>query len=253
MAKGGCKMKNVSVVTGGARGIGFAIAERQGAAGSAVAIFDVDPAAGAQAVEVLREQGVEAESYTCDVSQREQVQQSLEAVKRDLGLVSILVNNAGIIRDNWLHKISEADWDLVLGVNLKGPFSMCQSVLAQMKERGQGKIVNITSRAWLGNPGQANYSASKGGLVSLTRTLALELAPFDINVNAVAPGLINTPLTQSLSVEVQQKLIEAQPTKKMGTPEDVAAAVAFLASADANFITGQVLYVCGGKSVGLTP
>jgi NAD(P)-dependent dehydrogenase (short-subunit alcohol dehydrogenase family) len=244
-------MTGLAVVTGGAQGIGYAIAERLGADGREVAIIDVDSERTARAVEALRSRGIACTGHTCDVSQRAEVAGCMERVAGEGRRIEVVVNNAGVIRDGWIERISDEDWDLVLDVNLKGTFNVCRAALPSLREGGGGKIVNIASRAWLGNPGQANYSASKGGVVSLTRTLALELARFDINCNAVAPGLIDTPLVQGLPAQVRERLIEAQPTKRMGKPSDVAAAVAFLASDSATFITGQVLHVCGGKSVGL--
>jgi len=243
-------MTELSVITGGAQGIGYAIAERLGREGWEIALVDVDAAHGEAASETLRRLDISCTNYLCDVSQSSEVNECLKKIRSDLGSIGALVNNAGIIRDNWIEKISDEDWDQVIDVNLKGTFNMCRAVVSHMRESGKGTIVNITSRAWLGNPGQANYSASKGGVVSLTRTLALELARFNINCNAVAPGLIDTPLSRSLPEHVRERLVQAQPTKKMGTPQDVAAAVAFLISDDARFITGQVLNVCGGKSVG---
>jgi NAD(P)-dependent dehydrogenase (short-subunit alcohol dehydrogenase family) len=144
----------------------------------------------------------------------------------------------------------EEDFNRVIEVNLKGTWLMCKAAAQQMKTQGFGRIVNISSRAWLGNRGQSNYSAAKAGVVSLTRVLALELGKFNIAVNAVAPGLIDTPLTQKLKPEVLQQLIQAQPGKNIGRPEDVARAVSFLGSEKTNFITGQILYVDGGKSIG---
>ncbi len=245
-------MKRIAIVTGAGRGIGFAIAERLATSGSIVAIFEFDENQGKQSVDALRQKGLEACFYHCNVADVDSVARATEAAAGDLGNPAILVNNAGVIRDNWLERISEADWDAVLDTNLKGAFLMCKAIVPRMRQSGGGKIVNIASRAWLGSTGQVNYSASKGGLVSLTRSLALELARFSINVNAVAPGLIDTPMVRSLSEPVRERLIQAQPTKKMGRPEDIAAAVDFLSSSDAEFITGQVLHVCGGKSVGLS-
>jgi NAD(P)-dependent dehydrogenase (short-subunit alcohol dehydrogenase family) len=186
-----------------------------------------------------------------DVTKKSQVHDLIDKAKAKFGTVDILINNAGIIRDGFLANLSEEDWDQVLDVNLKGAFLCCQAVFPVMKEQQAGSIVNITSRAWLGNVGQANYSASKGGLVSLTRTLALEFARYQINVNAVAPGLIDTPMTRGMPEKARERLLKMQPTGKMGTVDDIAAAVSFLASSDARYITGQVLHVDGGKSCGL--
>ena len=146
--------------------------------------------------------------------------------------------------------MSVSDYDEVMGVNLRGTWMMCRESARVMKHQGYGRIINIASRAWLGNAGQTNYSASKAGVVALTRVLALELGKYNVLVNAVAPGLIDTPLTQNLRDDVKQKLVNAQPTKTMGVPEDVANAVAFLANEETKFITGQLIYVDGGKSIG---
>jgi NAD(P)-dependent dehydrogenase (short-subunit alcohol dehydrogenase family) len=162
----------------------------------------------------------------------------------------VVVNNAGIIKDNVIWKMPTIDFDMVVDVNLKGTWLMCRAASHAMRSNNRGRIVNIASRAWLGNPGQSNYSASKAGVVGLTRVLALELGRYGVLVNAVAPGLIDTPLTQKLSDDVREKLIQAQPTKSMGQPEDVAHAVSFLCHPNTGFITGQTLYVDGGKSIG---
>jgi NAD(P)-dependent dehydrogenase (short-subunit alcohol dehydrogenase family) len=216
-----------AIVTGAGSGIGAGIAQTMAKLGAAVVVVDVDAKAAAGQAE------------------------SIVAGGGTAGKVDVLVNNAGIIRDNYLENITEADWDLVLDVNLKGAFFSCQAVAPTMKERRYGKIVNLISKAWLGTVGQTNYSASKGGLVSLTRTLALELAPYEINVNGVAPGLIDTPMTRNLPEKVKESVIKKQPTGKMGTTDDVASAACFLASDLASFITGQILHVDGGKSCGL--
>jgi 3-oxoacyl-[acyl-carrier protein] reductase len=185
-----------------------------------------------------------------DVTRAEAVRDALGRVEKDYGRLDVLINNAGIIRDNWVSRLTDEDWNEVIAVNLTGAFNTCRVAAPGMRKRGYGRIVNITSRAWLGNPGQANYAASKAGLVGLTRALALELARFGVTVNAVAPGLIDTPLARSLHPDVRERLTKAQPGGRMGSPDEVAAAVAFLASTEAAFITGQVLHVCGGKSVG---
>lgn len=230
-------LKNkIALITGAAQGIGAAIAECFVKEGARVCLIDVNPE--------------NALTITADITKKKDVQNAVALTLEKFGKIDILVNNAGIIRDGFAANISEDDWDAVMDVNLKGAFFCCQEVFPHMKKNG-GKIVNIASRAWLGNVGQSNYSASKGGLVSLTRTLALEWARYQINVNAVAPGLIDTPMTSALSKEVRERLIRMQPTGKMGTSEDVAFAVAFLASTRADFITGQVLHVDGGKSCGL--
>lgn len=233
-----------AIVTGAAQGIGLAIAKRLSESGARLALLDID---GAQ----LKKCGVKGDCYEIDITQSSQVQSTIKKIISSFGAIDILVNNAGIIRDNFAAKISEEDWDRVLDVNLKGAFLMCQAVFASMKEKQSGKIINISSRSWLGNIGQANYSASKAGLVGLTRTLALEFARYQINVNAVAPGLIDTPMTQGMKKEALERLLKMQPTGKMGSPEDIAAAVEFLASDDAKFITGQVLHIDGGKSCGI--
>jgi 3-oxoacyl-[acyl-carrier protein] reductase len=235
-----------AVVTGAGRGIGAGVASTMARVGAAVAIVDVDGDAASRQASAIASAGGRAVAHAGDVLDR----RFFEDVVSQPGGVDVLVNNAGIIRDNLLEKISEEDWDIVLNVNLKGAFLCSQAVVPGMKERGYGKIVNIISAGWLGNVGQSNYSASKGGLVSLTRTLALELAKFGINVNGVAPGFIDTPLTRALPDEVKERRIKIQPFRRMGTIDDVAAAVCFLASDLAGFITGQILHVDGGKSCG---
>lgn len=241
--------QRVALVTGAGRGIGAAITRRLHAEGATVVLADRDGDAAAALAAELGDERVLA--VTVDVTARAELEALMVRIQAELGGLDLLVNNAGIIRDGFLAKLGEADWDTVLAVNLKGPFLCCQAALPLLRERSGSAIVNITSRAWLGNPGQSNYSASKGGVVSLTRTLALELARYAIRVNAVAPGLIDTPMTQAMPSEARERLLRMQPTGQMGTPADIAAAVAFLGSADAAFISGQVLHVDGGKSCGL--
>lgn len=240
-----------AIVTGGGRGIGASIATTMAGLGAVVAVVDVDAEAASLRAEEIVAGGGSAKAYAGDVLDKAFLDGVVANMLEGWGAVDILVNNAGVIRDNYLENISESDWDQVLDVNLKGAFFTCQAVVPAMKEHRYGKIVNIISKAWLGTAGQSNYAASKGGLVSLTRTLALELARYDINVNGVAPGLIDTPLTRSLPQKVKERVIRTQPTGKMGSPDDVAAAVCFLASDRAGFITGQILHVDGGKSCGL--
>lgn len=239
------------IVTGAGRGIGAGIAQTMAKLGAAVVLVDVDAEAASGQAESILAGGGMAGAQTGDVLDKSFLDRVVAETLQRWEKVDVLVNNVGIIRDNYLENITEADWDLVLDVNLKGAFFSCQAVVPIMKERRYGKIVNIISKAWLGTVGQTNYSASKGGLVSLTRTLALELAPYEINVNGVAPGLIDTPMTRNLPEKVKERVIKMQPTGKMGTTDDVAAAVCFLASDLAGFITGQILHVDGGKSCGL--
>ena len=239
------------IVTGAGRGIGAGIAQTMAKLGAAVVLVDVDAEAASGQAESIVVGGGMADAQTGDVLDKSFLDRVVAETLQRREKVDVLVNNVGIIRDNYLENITEADWDLVLDVNLKGAFFSCQAVAPTMKERRYGKIVNIISKAWLGTVGQTNYSASKGGLVSLTRTLALELAPYEINVNGVAPGLIDTPMTRNLPEKVKERVIKMQPTGKMGTTDDVAAAACFLASDLAGFITGQILHVDGGKSCGL--
>jgi 3-oxoacyl-[acyl-carrier protein] reductase len=221
-----------------------------GSLGATLVLIDRDAEALETARAALASRGFATRAFAGDVVEPAFVERVVDEVQREFGGVDIAVNNAGIIRDGLVERISEADWDAVLAVNLKGAFHVCRAVVPGMKARGAGKIVNVVSRAWLGNRGQANYSASKGALVSLTRTLALELAEHNIQVNAVAPGFIDTPMTRALPDAVRERLVSLQPGRRVGSADDVAAAVCFLASDRAGFITGQVLHVDGGKSAG---
>ncbi len=243
--------EKVAIVTGAGRGIGAAIAKTLATAGAHVCLLDQDADNLGKTLDDLASLELCVSGGCGSVTDSKFLKDQVADLKARFGHVDILVNNAGIIRDHFIEKIEEQDWNAVLEVNLKGPFLCSQSVVPLMREAESGKIINIISRSWLGNPGQSNYSASKGGLVSLTRTLALELARFQIQVNGVSPGLIDTPMTRGLAEKVRKRLMALQPTGKMGTPEDIAAAVCFLASDHAEFITGQILHVDGGKSCGI--
>lgn len=237
--------KNIAIVTGAVKGIGKAISDRLIRENYFVIMIDIDEKAGKD----LERDGASV-FYCCDISNESEVNQLFSFIKEQYGRIDLLVNNAGVIRDNMIWNMPEEDFDFVMSINLKGTWLMCKEAAIMMKLQNKGRIVNIASRAWLGNRGQSNYSASKAGIIGLTRVLALELGKYNVCVNAVAPGLIDTPLTQGLKEDVLESLINAQPTKSIGKPEDIANAVSFLGSYDTNFITGQTLYVDGGKSVG---
>ncbi|MBI4791098.1 MAG: 3-oxoacyl-[acyl-carrier-protein] reductase [Chloroflexi bacterium] len=241
-------VNKVAVVTGGRRGIGRAIAEILAQRGADVMIGDCteDPGIGT-ANEIAAATGRRVFAECVDVANAESAKHFIERAVADLGRVDILVNNAGITRDNLLIRIGEEDWDSVLNVNLKGAFNCCKAVARQMMKQRFGRIVNITSVVGLaGNAGQSNYSASKAGLIGLTKSLAKELGSRNITVNAVAPGYVTTALTDVLQQEYKEMAIKMTPLGRAGTPEDIARAVAFLVSEDAAFITGQILSVDGG-------
>ncbi|WP_110206183.1 SDR family NAD(P)-dependent oxidoreductase [Nocardioides daejeonensis] len=249
----------VAVITGAARGIGFGTAERFAQEGAAVAIIDLDEAAATEAASRLEGSvpGAKAIGVGADVANADSVDAAIARVVSDLGGIHILVNNAGITRDNLLFKMTELDWDLVMGVHLKGAFLMTKAAQKHFVEQKYGKIVNISSISALGNRGQANYSAAKMGVQGFTRTLGIELGPFGINANAVAPGFIATEMTDAtaarlkLDVEEFRRLsAEQNPVRRVGFPADIAAAVTFLASDEASYITGQTLYVDGGVTLG---
>ena len=245
----------VAVITGGARGIGFGCAQRFAAEGAAVAIIDLDESAAADAASRCKaEKGV---GIGCDVTDAASAEAAVERVVAELGGIHILVNNAGITRDNLLFKMSEDDWDMVMNVHLKGAFLMTRAAQKHFVNQKYGKILNLSSVSALGNRGQANYSAAKMGVQGFTRTLGIELGPFGINANAVAPGFIATEMTDAtaarlkMDVDEFRKLnAEANPVRRVGFPEDIAAAAAFLCSDDASFVTGPTLYVDGGRKLG---
>ena len=240
--------KKNAIVTGAAKGIGKAIAEKLSGDGFFIVIVDVDNENGSKLAKSMGKD--KASFYNCNIQSEEEVAGLFNKVIKDYKKIDVLVNNAGIIKDNMIHKMTFEDFESVIDVNLKGTWLMCREAAKIMREQKSGRIINISSRAWLGNAGQSNYSASKAGIVGLTRVLALELGKYNVLVNAVAPGLIDTPLTQALTEEVRNKLIQAQPTKTMGKPEDIANAVSFLADENTKFITGQTIYIDGGKSIG---
>jgi 3-oxoacyl-[acyl-carrier protein] reductase len=237
----------VALVTGGARGIGKEISLRLHALGAQVAVCDVN-LEGAQALaKELTAKGPTARAYACNVSDGKSAEACVEQVVKDFGRLDVLVNNAGITRDGLLMRMTDEQWQKVLDVNLTGTFLMTRAVSRPMLKDRTGAIVNVASVVGvIGNAGQANYSASKAGVIGLTMTSAREFASRGVRVNAVAPGFIDTDMTAQLSVEQKAKLTENLPLGRLGTPEDVAKAVCFLASDQAAYITGQVLNVCGG-------
>ena len=241
--------QRVAMITGSGSGIGEGVAKKLSTLGVKVVINDVNKAKIDRVVAEIKANGGEAIGVVADVTKLEEVEAMFKEIVDKFGKIDILVNNAGIGIDKSIRKMTVADWDVVLDVNLKGTFLASKVASELMGGQSYGRIVNISSRAWLGGPGQANYSASKGGVVSLTRTLALELGKRGITANCIAPGLINTPLLQAAPEEIKQKLLKAQPTGKIGTVNDIANTVAFFASDNASYITGQTIYVCGGKSL----
>jgi len=241
--------KRIAIVTGAAQGIGFGIAKKLAANGIDVALIDYDQAKLSAAIEQLKEFGSKVIGISANVSKIDEVQSAITQVMAWGGQIDYLVNNAGIIRDKRLLNMTEADWDDVIDVNLKSQFLFCQAAIKEMLPRNFGRIVNISSRAWLGGFGQSNYSAAKGGVISLTRSLAIEFAAKGITVNAIAPGIIQTPLFDGFDAAIQSKLKESVPAKRIGTPDDVAYAVMTFLNPDASYLTGQVLYVCGGRSL----
>ncbi len=241
----------VAVVTGSSRGIGRAIALRLAADGAKLVVnYRSDEAAAKEVVDQIVAGGGEAVAVQADVSQVAEAQALIDSAKKAFGRVDVLVNNAGTTRDTLIMRMSEEDWDLVIDTNLKGTFNCIKAVTRQMMRQREGRIVNISSVAGLGgNPGQANYAAAKAGIIGLTKTVAKELGSRGITCNAVAPGFVPTDLTASLPEDLIQMGIDRTPLGRLGTTEDCAAAVSFLVSSDASFITGQVLAVDGGLAI----
>ncbi len=237
----------VALVTGGARGIGKAICERLAAEGAALAIVDIMLETAQETVDGFVAQGVNAAAFAANVAKMTDAETTIKNVLDKFGKIDILINNAGITRDTLLMRMSEEDWDAVLAVNLKGTFNFIKAACRPMMKTRSGKIVNIASVVGrMGNAGQANYSASKAGVIGLTKTTAKEFATRNIQVNAVAPGYIQTEMTGKLSEAATAAFLQVIPMKRAGTPEDVAAVVYFLCSSDSDYVTGQVINIDGG-------
>jgi 3-oxoacyl-[acyl-carrier protein] reductase len=243
----------VAIVTGAARGIGAAVALRLAKDGLAVGVVDLDAAACADTVAAIEKEGGRALAVGADVSDAAQVEAAVARVAEELGPPTVLVNNAGITRDNLIFKMTEQDWDSVLGVHLRGAFLMTRAAQAHMTAAKWGRIVNLSSTSALGNRGQANYAAAKAGMQGFTKTLAIELGRFGVTANAIAPGFIVTEMTKATAERLGVSFEDFQagaasqiPVGRVGRPEDIAATASFLASEEASFVSGQVIYVAGG-------
>jgi len=242
-----------AIVTGAARGIGAAIARRLAADGFAVAVLDLDETACASTVDAITASGGHAFAVGVDVADEQAVAAAVARVATELDAPTVLINNAGITRDNLLFKLSADDWDSVMNVHLRGSFLMSRAVQSHMVDSGWGRIVNLSSVSALGNRGQANYSAAKAGLQGFTKTLSIELGRFGVTVNAVAPGFIESDMTAATAARMgvdfddfKKAAAAAIPVNRVGQPEDVAATVSFFVRDEAGFVSGQVLYVAGG-------
>ncbi len=237
----------IAIVTGSARGIGFTIAKYFAQRGATSLIIDLHQKDIDSAVQKIDDAGLKAIGYPADVTDNKAIKNVFRDIYKDFGSIDILVNNAGITKDGLLMKMKESDWEAVINVNLKGAFNCIQAVSRYMLKQKTGVILNIASVIGImGNAGQANYAASKGGLIALTKSAAREFASRKIRVNAIAPGFIQTEMTQKLSPEVVENYAKAIPLARMGTPADVANLCLFLASTEANYITGQTINVDGG-------
>jgi 3-oxoacyl-[acyl-carrier protein] reductase len=245
--------QRIAIVTGAARGIGAGTAKRLASDGMAVGVLDLNEADGAQTVAEIEKAGGKAIAVGADVSNADQVQAAVDRVAAELGEPTVLINNAGVTRDNLLFKMSETDWDMVLNVHLRGAFLMTRATQKYMVSAKWGRIVNLSSVSAVGNRGQVNYSAAKAGMQGLTKTLAIELGKFGITANAVAPGFIVTDMTAATAARLgvsfedfQAGAAQTIPVQRVGLPEDVANAISFFVSEAAGFVSGQILYIAGG-------
>jgi 3-oxoacyl-[acyl-carrier protein] reductase len=246
-------MSRVAIVTGAARGIGAATARRLASDGFAVAVLDLDEGEAQDTATAIEEAGGRALAVGADVGDPEQVQAAVDRIAAELGPPVVLVNNAGVTRDNLLLKMTDDDWDVVMRVHLRGSFLMTRAVQKHMTEAGWGRIVNLSSTSALGNRGQANYATAKAGLQGFTKTLAIELGKFGVTANSIAPGFIQTEMTKATAERIGEewesyvaKRAAAIPVARAGVPEDIAHTVSFLVSEGAGFVSGQVIYVAGG-------
>jgi 3-oxoacyl-[acyl-carrier protein] reductase len=245
-----------ALVTGAAQGIGAAIAARLAAGGARVGVLDLQREAAQRVADEITAAGGTAIALSADVSEREQVQAAIDTIVGEFGGLHILVNNAGVLRDNLLFKMSDDDWSTVMEVHLRGAFLCSQLAQRHMVEARYGRMICMSSTSALGNRGQANYSTAKAGLQGLTRTIAIELGPFGITANAIAPGFIETAMTRATAERIgttieqmRESVANTIPVRRGGVPDDIANAAAFFASEEAGYITGQVLYVDGGRGL----
>ncbi|MBR7890715.1 SDR family NAD(P)-dependent oxidoreductase [Burkholderia multivorans] len=239
----------VAIVTGSARGLGAATARRLAQEGASVVVTDINAELAQATTRALQDEGLAAHCIVGDITRAADVQRLVDETVAHFGGVHILVNNAGAPRDKYLVKMSEDDWDFVMNVMLKGAFLAAKAVMPHFIEQGWGRLINISSRAYLGNPTQANYSAAKAGLIGMAKALSLEEGRYGITANCVAPGFMETEMVQALATyeTIKERAVAAQPIKRVGRPDDIADAVAFLASERAGFISGEVLHVTGGR------
>ncbi|MBF5011814.1 SDR family NAD(P)-dependent oxidoreductase [Burkholderia pseudomultivorans] len=239
----------VAIVTGSARGLGAATARRLAQEGASVVVTDINAELAQATTKALQDEGLAAHCIVGDITRAADVQRLVDETVAHFGGVHILVNNAGAPRDKYLVKMSEDDWDFVMTVMLKGAFLAAKAVMPHFIEQGWGRLINISSRAYLGNPTQANYSAAKAGLIGMAKALSLEEGRYGITANCVAPGFMETEMVQALPTyeTIKERAVAAQPIKRVGRPDDIADAVAFLASERAGFISGEVLHVTGGR------
>ena len=242
-----------ALVTGGGRGIGAATATRFAADGAKVVISDLDLEPAEAVAAQIRSHGAAALAVACDVTERLSVEALVDRTVKEYASLDILVTCAGVLRDNLVHKMTDSDWDLVVDTHLKGTFLCAQAAQRAMVPARRGKMVFLSSNSALGNRGQVNYSAAKAGIQGMARTLAIELGPFNINVNAVAPGFIETRMTQAVAertgidyADLKKAAAERTPLRRIGRPDDIAGVISFLCSDDASFVTGQTIYATGG-------